>query len=210
MCDAGVPTEYRDVHTAERPDIDPGTRHGYGAIIQNYALLMAKMTVEVATGRARVPSATIMTNIGVVESRQAVLGRAWGGFPHSIGFTPSENCEDTKKHATMRGAGVPRCNDVPGIFNVLFHEMHHENGPRGSTGCAGGFQSVGHVSILNAIADTVGTRVAMLSVTPKKLKAVATTKATGVPYSQEPWDLGCSLYGRLTSLKARHAGKGKG
>ena len=56
------------------------------------------------------------------------------------------------------GRGVPRCNDVPDTFNVLFHETYRENGPHGSTGCAEGFQSAGHVSILNAIADAVGVR----------------------------------------------------
>ena len=105
---------------------------------------------------------------------------------------------------------VPRCNDVPDTFNVLFHETYRENGPHGSTGCAEGFQSAGHVSILNAIADAVGVRVATLPVTPEKLKAAMTAKAAGVPYGQEPWDLGCSLYERLAFLKARHAGKGKG
>ena len=55
-----------------------------------------------------------------------------------------------------------------------------------------------------------GVRVATLPVTPEKLKAAMTAKAAGVPYGQEPWDLGCSLYGRLAFLKARHAGKGKG
>ena len=55
-----------------------------------------------------------------------------------------------------------------------------------------------------------GVRVATLPVTPKKLKAAMTAKAAGVPYGQEPWDLGCSLYERLAFLKARHAGKGKG
>ena len=89
-----------------------------------------------------------------------------------------------KKHATMRGAGVPRCNDVPDTFNVLFHETYRENGPHGSTGCAEGFQSAGHVSILNAIADAVGVRVATLPVTPEKLKAAMTAKAAGVPYGQ--------------------------
>ena len=117
----------------------------------------------------------------MIGSRQAVLGQAWGGFSHSIGFALSENYEDMKKHATMRGAGVPRCNDVPDTFNVLFHETYRENGPHGSTGCAKGFQSAGHVSILNAIADAVGVRVATLPVTPEKLKAAMTAKAAGVP-----------------------------
>jgi len=170
---------------------------------------MAEVAVEAATGRTRVLGATIVADVGVIGSRQAVLGQAWGGFSHSIGFALSENYEDMKKHATMRGAGVPRCNDVPDTFNVLFHETYRENGPHGSTGCAEGFQSAGHVSILNAIADAVGVRVATLPVTPEKLKAAMTAKAAGVPYGQEPWDLGCSLYERLAFLKARHAGKGK-
>lgn len=190
--------------------IDPDTGHGYGAIAQNYVLFMAEVAVEAATGRTRVLGATIVADVGVIGSRQAVLGQAWGGFSHSIGFALSENYEDMKKHATMRGAGVPRCNDVPDTFNVLFHETYRENGPHGSTGCAEGFQSAGHVSILNAIADAVGVRVATLPVTPEKLKAAMTAKAAGVPYGQEPWDLGCSLYERLAFLKARHAGKGKG
>lgn len=210
MRDAGIPTRYRGVHTAEWSDIDPDTGHGYGAIAQNYVLFMAEVAVEAATGRTRVLGATIVADVGVIGSRQAVLGQAWGGFSHSIGFALSENYEDMKKHATMRGAGVPRCNDVPDTFNVLFHETYRENGPHGSTGCAEGFQSAGHVSILNAIADAVGVRVATLPVTPEKLKAAMTAKAAGVPYGQEPWDLGCSLYERLAFLKARHAGKGKG
>ena len=210
MRDAGIPTRYRGVHTAEWSDIDPDTGHGYGAIAQNYVLFMAEVAVEAATGRTRVLGATIVADVGVIGSRQAVLGQAWGGFSHSIGFALSENYEDMKKHATMRGAGVPHCNDVPDTFNVLFHETYRENGPHGSTGCAKGFQSAGHVSILNAIADAVGVRVATLPVTPEKLKAAMTAKAAGVPYGQEPWDLGCSLYERLAFLKARHARKGKG
>ena len=209
MRGSGIPTRYRGVHTAEWSDIDPDTGHGYGAIAQNYVLFMAEVAVETATGKTRVLGATIVADAGVIGSRQAVLGQAWGGFSHSIGFALSENYEDMKKHATMRGAGVPRCNDVPDTFNVLFHETYRENGPHGSTGCAEGFQSAGHVSILNAIADAVGVRVATLPVTSEKLKAAMTAKAAGVPYGQGPWDLGCSLYERLAFLKARHAGKGK-
>ena len=129
MRGSGIPTRYRGVHTAEWSDIDPDTGHGYGAIAQNYVLFMAEVAVETATGKTRVLGATIVADAGVIGSRQAVLGQAWGGFSHSIGFALSENYEDMKKHATMRGAGVPRCNDVPDTFNVLFHETSRENGP---------------------------------------------------------------------------------
>lgn len=81
-------------------------------------------------------------------------------------------------------------------FNVLFHETYRENGPHGSTGCAKGFQSAGHVSILNAIADAVGVRVATLPVTPEKLKAAMTAKAR--PASPTARGLGISAV-RFTS-----------
>lgn len=210
MRDAGVPTRYRGVHTAEWSDIDPDTGHGYGAIAQNYVLFMAEVAVEAATGRTRVLGATIVADVGVIGSRQAVLGQAWGGFSHSIGFALSENYEDMKKHATMRGAGVPRCNDVPGhVQRAVSRDVPRERAARFDR-MRGRLPECGHVSILNAIADAVACGWLRFPVTPEKLKAAMTAKAAGVPYGQEPWDLGCSLYERLAFLKARHAGKGKG
>ena len=201
MRDAGIPTRYRGVHAEDWPDIDPDTGHGYGAIAQNYVLFMAEVEVEPATGKARVLGATIVADVGTVGSRQAVLGQAWGGFSHAVGFALSENYEDMKKHASLRGAGVPRCNDVPDTLRVLFHEMYRENGPHGSTGCAEGFQSAGHAAILNGIDAAVGVRVSTLPVTPEKLKAALDAQARGAACEQTPWDLGCRLYERLESLR---------
>ena len=133
----GIPTRYRGVHAEDWSDIDPDTGHGYGAIAQNYVLFMAEVEVEPATGKTRVLGATIVADIGTVGSRQAVLGQAWGGFSHAVGFALSENYEDMKKHASLRGARVPRCNDVPDTFTVLFHETFPReraariDGPRG-------------------------------------------------------------------------------
>lgn len=204
MRDAGIPTRYRGVHAADWSDIDPDTGYGYGAIAQNYVLFMAEVEVEAATGKVRVLGATIVADVGKIGSRQAVLGQAWGGFSHSVGFALSEDYSDMKKHATLRGAGVPRCADVPDRFRVLFHETYRENGPHGSTGCAEGFQSAGHVSILNAIADAVGVRVATLPVTPEKLRAAMSDKESGHSPESGFWDLGCSLHERLETLRARY------
>ncbi|MFQ8889565.1 MAG: hypothetical protein ACLR7Z_15695 [Bilophila wadsworthia] len=93
-------------------------------------------------------------------------------------------------------------------FNVLFHEAYRENG-RTVRPDARKVSECGHVSILNAIADAVGVRVATLP-SLRKIESRHDRQGRRRPYGQEPWDLGCSLYERLAFLKARHAGKGKG
>lgn len=197
-----VPTKYRGEEVSNWGDIDPDTGHGYGAIAQSYVLFMSEVEVEIATGKTRVLAATIIADVGKVGSYEGVLGQAWGSFSHSVGFALSEQYDDMKKHATMLGAGIPRCNDVPDNFQVIFHETPRSNGPHGSTGCAEGFQSSGHVSILNAIARATGVRVTTLPVTPQKLKAALDAQAAGKPQVQRKWELGCELYERLDYLQA--------
>ena len=64
---------------------------------------------------------------GVRKTAPCLPEHGLAASDHPNGFALSENYEDMKKHATMRGAGVPRCNDVPDTFNVLFHETYREN-----------------------------------------------------------------------------------
>lgn len=106
MRGSGIPTRYRGVHTAEWSDIDPDTGHGYGAIAQNYVLFMAEVAVETATGKTRVLGATIVADAGVIGSRQAVLGQAWGGFSPLHRLRPERKLrghEEARDHA--RGGG---------------------------------------------------------------------------------------------------------
>ena len=197
-----IPTRYRGEYAANWADINPDTGHGWGAVAQNYMLTMVEVSVETATGKTTVLNATIMADVGKIGSLQGVLGQAWGGFEHALGFALSEQYDDMKKHASIRGAGAPRCNDVPDDINVLFHTTLRDNGPHGSTGCSEGFQSSGHVAILNAIANAAGVRITTLPATPAKVKAALEAKAAGKPYVQKAWDLGCDLYARLDELKA--------
>ena len=143
MTDAGLTTGYRGVYASNWPDVDPDTGHGYGAIGQNFMLFMAEVTVDTGTGKTEVTGATVIADIGTVGSYQAVLGQAWGGFSHSVGFALSENYEDVKKHATLLGAGVPRCNDVPDAFRVLFHETPRRMGHTAPRAAQRGFKARG-------------------------------------------------------------------
>lgn len=197
----GIPTRYRGIFDKKWPDIDPNTGHGYGAVAQNYCLFMSEVEVDVSTGKTKVLRVTLTADIGKVGSQQAVLGQMWGGFSQSIGFALSENYEDMKKHATMIGAGVPRCNDIPDDFIMLFHETPRAEGPQGSTGCAEGFQSAGHVAVLNAIANATGARIFSLPANPEAVKAALEAKGKGLEARPEPWNLGCDLHERLEYLR---------
>ena len=201
MAGEKIPTRYRGVYDSKWADVHPDTGHGYGAIDQNFMLFLAEVEVNVTTGKTTVLAAKVVADVGVVGNYQAVLGQAWGGFSHSVGFALTEDYDDVKKHATMRGAGIPRCNDIPDNFEVLFVETPREDAPNGSTGCAEGFQSSGHVAILNAMADATEVRVATIPATPEKVKACLAARAQGKDTTTPPWDLGCELYERLDYLQ---------
>ncbi len=201
MQNDGIPTRYRGIYDSNFAELDPKTGHGYGSIDQNFVLFMVEVCVELASGKVRVDSATIVADIGTIGSYQAVLGQAWGGFSHSVGFALSEDYSDVKKHASMLGAGIPRCNDIPDNFTVLFTSKPRKEAPQGSTGCAEGFQSSGHVAILNAITQAVGVRMCEIPATPAKIKAALLAKAEGKEHKLVAWDLGCDLYERLSALQ---------
>lgn len=195
-----VQLRFNGVHKDASADIHRDTGHGYGNIAQNHVVFVAEVSVDLETGKTKVERANIIADAGVVGSKHAVLGQAWGGFAHSIGFALTENYDDMKKHETLRGAGVVRCIDVPDDMNVVLQETPRET-PHGSTGCAEGFQSSGHVSILNAINNATNVRITTLPASPEKVKAGLEALANGKKYSQEAWDLGCDLYERLEYLQ---------
>ncbi len=205
MVAEGIPTRYEGSYdtTGVWADIDPDTGHGWGAFSQNYMLFITEVAVEVATGKVKVLETHVMGDVGTIGNRQAVLGQAYSGTFHSIGYALSEDFSDYKKHVTIGGAGVPLCNDVPDgeKFDIQFHVTPRENGPLGSTGCSEGFQTSGHVAILNAIYNATGARLYSIPATPARVKAAIDAVNAGTPLVQEKYDLGCDLYERLELLK---------
>lgn len=199
----GIPTKYKGLYDTAGiwTDVDPDTGHGYGAFAQSYALFMADVEVDVATGKAKVMHMHVMADVGEIGNMKAVLGQAYGGISHSIGYALTEDYEDLKKHATIGGAGVPQCSDIPDDLQVEFNVTPRQNGPFGSTGCSEAFQSSGHVAILNAIARATGVRIYSIPATPAKIKSGLEVLAKGEENKQEMWDLGCDLYERLEYMK---------
>lgn len=202
MQNEGIPTRYQGDYPVDVAEIDPDTGHGYGATNQNFVLFMAEVDVVAATGKTKVTHLTTVSDFGKIGTMQGVLGQLWGGLSHSVGYALTEDYEDMKKHVTLLGAGVPKCNDVPDDITALFFETPRDNGPHGSTGCSEGCQSAGHAAILNAITDATGARIFTLPATPEKVKTAMDAVAKGTFKDQEPWDLGCDLYERLEYLAA--------
>ena len=199
MVAEGIATKYRGTYDTAGvwADVDPNTGHGYGAFAQSYAFFMADVEVDVATGKARVMRFYVMADVGVIGNIKAVLGQAYGGISHSIGYALTEDYEDLKKHATFGGAGVPQCDAVPDDFVVEFNVTPRANGPHGSTGCSEAFQSSGHVAVLNAIARATGVRIYTIPATPEKILDGMKALAAGKEVQQVKWNLGCDLYERL-------------
>jgi aldehyde oxidoreductase len=199
----GIPTKYRGAYDTKGDwaDVDPDTGHGYGAFSQNYGLFIADVEVDMASGKARVMHMHVCADVGVIGNPLGVLGQAYGGISHSIGYALTEDYEDLKKHATFRGGGVPTCNEIPDDIEVDFHITPRENGPYGSTGSSECFQSSGHVAVLNAIARATGVRIYCIPATPDKMKAGLEALSRGEEPKQEKWDLGCDMYERLDYMK---------
>lgn len=206
MVAEGIPTRYTGSFDSAGvwPDIDPDTGHGWGCFAQNYLLFIAEVEVELATGKTRVLAMHVNADVGVPGNRQAVLGQAYSGISHSIGYALSEDFSDYKKHVTIGGAGIPLADAVPDgeDFDIRFHITPRADGPWGSTGCSEGFQTSGHAAILNAIHNAVGIRVQTIPATPEVIRAALDAKAAGKAPMQEKFDLGCGLYERLAALRA--------
>ena len=170
---------------------------------QNHVAYVVCVEVEEATGKVKVVRCESAADVGVVGNYLAVKGQAEGGFEHCVGFALSEDYyDDVKKCATPLGSGFPKCNEVPDDMNFEFLETPRVNGPWGSGGCSEGFQSVGHVPILNAIDDAVGVRITQIPATPDKVKAALDAKARGEDYMPEMYDFHCDPDEILDYIKA--------
>ncbi len=200
----GLPTRFYGNYSDHSSDLNPDTGHGYGNVAQNYVVTVVEVSVDVETGKVTVENGNVVADIGTIGSEHAVLGQAWGGFAHGVGFALSEDYDDMQKHETLRGAGVAKCTDVPDDINIHFHITPRENGPHGSTGCAEGFQSCAHVAIMNAIKNATNVRITTLPASPEKVKAGIDALAQGKEFKQEAFDLGCELYERLEYLHNKY------
>ena len=182
-------------------ELDPNTGQGNPLPHYMYALFMAEVEVEVATGKVKVVGFTAAVDIGKVGNIDAVLGQGFGGISHSIGFALTEDYSDVKKHGNMLACGVPEITDIPDNMEIMFLDHHREIAEYGSIGCSEMFQSSDHVAVLNAIDDACGVRIYELPAKPEKVKAGLDAIAAGEPVpAPDPYYMGSEFWDEVDDI----------
>jgi aldehyde oxidoreductase len=171
MIAEGIPTRYVGRHSTQGRPGDTETGQGVHYPNYMYALFMAEVEVEVATGKTRVAKMTACVDIGVICSRLAVDGQMRGGISQGIGFALSEEFEDLERHSTMTGAGFPFIKDVPDDIELHYQETYRPNGTYGASGCGELPNTCPHGAIVNGIYDACGVRITSLPARPEKVLA---------------------------------------
>lgn len=143
-----------------------------------------------------------VADVGVIGSKLAVDGQAFGGMMHGIGMALSEDYADLKKHTNLVACGFPYIEDIPDELTVEYVETPRPRGPHGSSGCAEAFQSAPHCAVINAIANACGVRIYELPATPEKIKAALEAKEKGIELKPKKYFLGADLYERIEYIKA--------
>jgi len=136
-----------------------------------YGVFMAEVAVEIATGKTKVEKMTLAADVGKVVSKLVVDGQLYGGLAQGIGLALSEDFEDIKKHATMKGAGIPYATDIPDDIELIYVESPRKDGPHGAGGCGELPLTSPHAAVINAINNACGARVKALPALPEKVLA---------------------------------------
>lgn len=165
-----LPLRYNGKWTAPAKDCDADGQ-GSPFACYMYGLFMAEVAVETATGKTTVERMTICGDVGKVNNYSAVDGQIYGGLAQGIGLALTEDYEDLKAHATMRGAGIPYIKDVPDDMEIIYFESPRAAGPFGASGVGEMPLTAPHCAVVNAIAKACGARVRELPARPEKVLA---------------------------------------
>jgi len=204
MVAEGIPTKYVGMHDTAgyTKNLDPNTGQGDPTAEYTYAAFMAEVEVDTKTGKTKVLGMRCVADVGVIGSKLAVDGQAFGGMMHGIGMALSEDYADLKKHTNLVACGFPYIEDIPDELTVEYVETPRPRGPHGSSGCAEAFQSAPHCAVINAIANACGVRIYELPATPEKIKAALEVKEKGIELKPKKYFLGADLYERIEYIKA--------
>jgi aldehyde oxidoreductase len=136
-----------------------------------YGLFLSEVAVEVATGKTTVEKMAIVGDIGKVNNYSLVDGQIYGGVAQGIGLALTEDYEDLKKHATMRGAGIPYIKDIPDSMDITYVETPRASGPFGASGVGEMPLTAPHAAVLNAVYNACGARMREIPALPEKILA---------------------------------------
>lgn len=211
MVAEGIPTKYLGVYdtTAITLDLDPNTGVGDPTPEYNYAHYLALSEVDVTTGKTEVIKYMMFYDIGQVGSVQAVEGQGYGAMVHSLGWALSEEYIDDARHGHLVQCGFRFADDVTDNIELVNCEGPRKTAPFGSVGCCEGFQSAGHMAIINSIEDAAGVRVYDLPAKPEKVKALIEAKAAGKDIAPDKYYLGADIYDVIEDALANPVAAGE-
>ncbi len=207
MVAENIPTKYEGQYANPTDptlsDLNPNTGEGEPTPAYTYALFLAEVEVNTATGETTVLKYACVADVGTIGDFASVEGQAYGGISHSIGFALKENYDDVKKHNNIYGAGVPYIKDIPDDIQMIYNITPRDNGPWGSSGASEAFQSGGHMAVINAINNACGVRIYELPAYPEKVKEGIDILAKGGKIEPpKKYFLGSDLYDELENIKA--------
>lgn len=165
-----LPLRYNGKWTAPAKDCDANGQ-GSPFCCYMYGLFLSEVAVEVATGKTTVEKMIIVGDIGKVNNYSVVDGQIYGGMAQGIGLALTEDYEDLKKHATIRGAGIPYAKDIPDDMEIIYVETPRPAGPHGASGVGEMPLTAPHAAVLNAVYNACGARIREIPALPEKILA---------------------------------------
>jgi CO/xanthine dehydrogenase Mo-binding subunit len=169
----GLPLLAQGVHRPPtvKPDAD---KYGNPSAAYPFAVHVAEVEVDTATGQARVTRYWAVHDSGTIINPSTARGQVVGAIAQGIGWAFLEDVD--LRDGVMRNPNfldyrLPGAGDMPPEMTVEFVDGYEPNGPMGA-------KSLGEVSInpvtaaiANAVYDAVGVRCAALPMTPERLWA---------------------------------------
>ena len=203
MVAEGRPTRFEGSYSTagQCTSLSPNTGQGNPTPAYTYAVYLAEVEVDVKTGRTKVLKMTVNADVGVIGSRQAVEGQAYGGVAQSIGLALSEDFNDPTKETNLIKLGLPFTEDIPDDIEINFLETPREKGPFGSSGCAELFLTSGHISVINAIYNATGVRIRELPALPSKVLEGIQNLENGVGKDPKKYFMGMDFEERIQYIK---------
>lgn len=171
MVKDGIETKYEFTYMKTSTPVDPTTGQGDPYHILMYAVFLALVSVDVATGKTTVEAFKCLADIGKINNFLVVDGQMYGGIAKGIGLALSEDFEDIHKHDNMKGAGMPYIKDIPDEFIIEYQETPRKEGTFGAAGVGEAPLTTPHAAICNAIFAACGTRIQRLPAYPERVLA---------------------------------------
>jgi len=212
MVAEGIPTRYHGHWSSAEKDVGPNLKFpsfNTGLVGRNdsphpewgYIFHVCEVEVDVDTGKLTVLEISTITDIGVIANGQGLTGQFYSGVFHGVGTALKEDCSDPKKHGTIQGAGLLRCNDMPDKLPVIYLQNPRKYNPHGCAGASETMQACVHAAILNGIYHACGVRITEMPALPEKIKAALDVKAAGGDPTPTHYDFGTDMFDILDELE---------